>query len=286
MANYLVPIALCLIVDISNVLTNAFLIHSLIKLKKLKTISYTFILYLCINDEIVGLTGFVCHAADIVHQSKGDSHIRAHLANLYKIMHLFIGISGYLILVIALDRFMRMRYMVRYGALMTKKTANALVVLSMIPSLFNFTLDMVNASDAIFRYLYIILYCGHGLSVFIGCILYVLAYQSIKKRIQHSDLHTDVDSFEHRAKTNHRRADVEFSRAALLILVAITVCYIPRLATFLYRTVTGISYELYEDAWARFFMLLNSTLNALILISCNRELRNYAKLFFKCIQEV
>ena len=231
--NYLVPIALCLIVDISNIVTNSFLIHALIKLKKLKTISYTFILYLSINDEIVGLTGFVCHAADIVYRSKGESHLRTYLVNFYKIMHLFVGISAYLILAIALDRFLRMRYMVRYGALMTKKTATALVVISMIPSLFDFTLDMVNASDAIFRYLYIILYCGHGLGVFMGCILYVMAYRSIKQRIEHIDLRTDVESFEHRVKTNHRRADVEFSRAALLILVAITVCYIPRVATFL-----------------------------------------------------
>lgn len=285
MENYLVPIALSLIVDISNVVTNAFLIHALIKLKKLKTISYSFILYLCINDEIVGLIGFVCHALDIVYGSNGEGHLKTFRVNLYKILHLVVSISAYLILIIALDRFLRMRYMVRYGALMTQKRATALVVISMIPSLFHFTLAMINPSGAILRYLYIIIYCGHILGLLIGCILYVLAYRSIKKRIEHTDLDTDVGKFEHRVETKRRRPDTEFSRAALLILVSITVCYIPRLATFLYRTATGID-ELYEEAWARLFILLNSTLNALIFISCNRELRNYAKLFFKCIQEV
>ena len=286
MANYLVPIALCLIVDISNIFANSFLIHALIKLKKIKTISYSFILCLCSNDVLVGIVGVASHAVELVYRSNDEGHLETYFVNLDMLLHLFATISAYLILVIALDRFIRMRYMVKYGALMTKKRATALVIISTIPSLFDYILDMINTSGGIFRYLYIAVYCGHGLSVLMGCILYVLAHWSLKKRIEDINLNTDVGRLEHRVATNLRRPNAEFSRAALLILVAITVCYMPRLATFLYRTVMGISYQLYEDAWARFFILVNSTLNALIFICCNRDLRNYAKQFFKCIQDV
>ena len=287
MANLLLPKFLSLIIDMCNIAINSFFIHSLCSLDKVRNISYTFILSVSINDVIVGLIGLVTHTVDMVRIiSFKDDVLETHAMHLHNVLCAAIGVSGYLVLVVAIDRFLRMRYMLKYDSMMTKKRAAMLIVTGLIPTIFEALANFVNPLNVIQPYHHITLYFVHIFAMLIAYVLYALAYFSIKKRIEDINLSLDR-SLGHGVTKNRKSPDSEFARATLLILVSITICYLPTLLIDLYLYFLGISEQSWEytKAWTEFLALLNSSSNAVIFICCNRELRNYAKFFFKCIQE-
>ena len=276
MANLLLPKLLSLIIDICNIAINSFLIHSLDSLNKVRNISYTFILSVSINDVIVGLIGLVAHTVDMVRIiSFKDDVLKTYSRYLQNVLCVAVGVSGYLVLIIATDRFLRMKYMLKYDSMMTKKRAVILIVIGVIPSIFEAVAKFVTPLNVIQPYYFIILYFVHIFAMLIAYVLYVLACFSIKKRIGNINLSLD-SSLGHGVTKSRKNPDSEFARASLLILVSITICYLPTLLIDLYLYFLGISEQSWEypRAWTGFLALLNSSLNALIFICCNRELRN------------
>eukprot|EP00112_Aurelia_sp_Birch-Aquarium-sp1_P025098 Seg818.10 transcript_id=Seg818.10/GoldUCD/mRNA.D3Y31 product="Melanocortin receptor 5" protein_id=Seg818.10/GoldUCD/D3Y31 len=286
MANLLLPDILSLVIDICNIAVNSFLIHSLYKLKKLRTISFTFILYLSINDVMVGFIGLVAHTVGILHMINKDDVLKTYARNFHNLLCVAVGVSAYLVLIVAIDRFLRMRYMLKYDSIMTKKKAAILIIVGMIPSAFEVVAKFVTPLIVIQPYYLITLYGVHVFALFVAYVVYALAYFSIRKRVQNINLSPSAKSQDKIVK-NRKSPESEFAKASLLILVSMTICYSPTIAIDLYLNFLGIPEENleYPKAWTGFLALLNSSLNALLFICCNRELRNYAKVFFKCIEE-
>ena len=85
-------------------------------------------------------------------------------------------------------------------------------------------------------------------------------------------------------KNIRRRPDQEFAKAVLLINVGILVCYVPGLLLYYVWLLLGVpmtdSVFTYGAIWTNLLNYLNSTLNAIIFISCSSELRLYTKSVF------
>ena len=76
-----------------------------------------------------------------------------------------------------------------------------------------------------------------------------------------------------------RRPYREFAKAVFLIIIALIICYIPGLALFFNGDAEDLKRGLssYREYWVDIMVLLNSSLNAVIFITCNTELRMYTK---------
>eukprot|EP00112_Aurelia_sp_Birch-Aquarium-sp1_P003913 Seg1443.1 transcript_id=Seg1443.1/GoldUCD/mRNA.D3Y31 product="hypothetical protein" protein_id=Seg1443.1/GoldUCD/D3Y31 len=76
-----------------------------------------------------------------------------------------------------------------------------------------------------------------------------------------------------------RRTYREFAKAVFLIVIALFICYIPALALHFNGDAEDVKYGLssYREYWVDLMVQLNSSLNAVIFITCNTELRMYAK---------
>ena len=76
-----------------------------------------------------------------------------------------------------------------------------------------------------------------------------------------------------------RRPYREFARAVFLIIIALIICYIPGLAVYFNGDAEDLKRGLssYREYWVDVMVLLNSSLNAVIFITCNTELRMYTK---------
>ena len=79
-------------------------------------------------------------------------------------------------------------------------------------------------------------------------------------------------------KQEKRRAkpEVEFRKATCLILIALFICYAPALSYELYGRASG-NYDEEMAFLLTVLVIMNSSLNAIILIFCNRELKRTIK---------
>ena len=82
-------------------------------------------------------------------------------------------------------------------------------------------------------------------------------------------------------KTDRKRPDHEFAKAVLLINIAVLLCYVPGVVVYfaLYPDLRSMTH-IHAQTWCFLLNSLNSTLNAVIFISCSSELRLYTKSFF------
>ena len=263
-----------IIVSVMNIVTNSILVHSLRKLQKFNTISYKFILYLSISDICNGISltlnaiAFYCVTTETQHA----------IIDIMRggMMFSFSNFSGFMIICIAVDRYIHIRHFSKYNQIVTKQRATILIVFLMIMSL------CFDAFVAICRH-----YGTHFMSqmvinsalvigLAVTCQLYFGAYRSVKRRTtainQDSTIKTSV--------TPRRNAEQEFLLASALITITLVLCMSP------YVVVSTIRfYDLKRFAtktelairFAEMLICLNSSLNAFILISFNSETKRYVK---------
>ena len=174
---YYIP---ALIIDISNIATNMFIIYALRKLNKLSNISFLFIYYLSISDCLVGLTGF---AYDILCACCNGRCNRSWVLYVVTLRSFFISHSGRLTTVIAIDRSIRMKYLYKYNNVMTRKKAYLVLMVNTLLG----TVDIVGGlrQHVIFAWVYMIF---HLTCVVSGCLLYLYTYCNIRQQV------TDLNS--------------------------------------------------------------------------------------------
>ncbi len=112
------------LLHISNILLNSFLIHALRKLKKLKTISFKFILLLSISDICDGVTTVNTNVMLYVF-SADQKRLRVILGFIFK--YSFALFSFIMIFIIAIDRYIHLRYLSKYSTIMTNRRAIIMV---------------------------------------------------------------------------------------------------------------------------------------------------------------
>ena len=122
-------LALAIAIDISNILLNILLTYTLKKLGKLRIVSYWLIFWLSVSDLLVGMTGLVCRIATLVISAPEISPI------IYLTIYIFVHLSGFLTMVIAVDRCIHMKLLNKYTFFMTRRKCNAALVCTAVLSL-------------------------------------------------------------------------------------------------------------------------------------------------------
>ena len=109
--------------SIACVLVNSLLIQALRSLKKLNTISFKYILLLSTSDICFGVSWIAYLCMLYPEFNKQSLMTTAHI-----LIHIFASFSCIMVLLIALDRYIHMRFSLRYNAIMTKRRASLLVI--------------------------------------------------------------------------------------------------------------------------------------------------------------
>ena len=82
----------------------------------------------------------------------------------------------------------------------------------------------------------------------------------------------------HKQERRRAKPEAEFLKAISLILIVLFICYIPAFSYDIYASMTGDSIEELASIFY-VLVLMNSSLNSVILIACNRELKRNLKTF-------
>ena len=175
-------------IDISNMVTNLFIIYALRKLGKLGNISFWFMYCLSISDCFVGLSGF---AFDVLYAYLKTGRSGNWIPYVIALRSFFIAYSGRLTTVIAMDRSIRMKLLYKYNTIMTKTKACLVLMVNALLGVVHIAGSFGSLRIA-FDWAYMVF---HLTCVVSGCLLYVYTYCNIKYQV------TDVNS---NLRRNHR----------------------------------------------------------------------------------
>lgn len=263
-----------LVISVSNITTNSILIRTLWKLKKLNTTSYKFIFIQCISDTVVGsallLSRIVLHSVSFTHYC----NLKRYSDIICDSLCMF---SGIMVILIALDRYIHMRFLNRYSAWMTRRRAALLVIC-------NVALSSLAAAAQVFAHLNnfypLMNLVLNGIAILIisgASVAYFSAFRSLNRRTKQLEFQT-ARSNDARRKRNPTR---EFLKAMVSVLSALAFTFTPFVITsalvFVKRNnlVSAERTVIILYLTSRLFVCTNSSLNAVLYIILNRELRVY-----------
>ncbi len=266
--------------SIACVLVNSLLIQALRSLKKLNTISFKYILLLSTSDICFGVSWIAYLCMLYPEFNKQGLMTTAHI-----LIHVFASFSCIMVLLIALDRYIHMRFSLRYNAIMTKRRASLLVIAGFLVSVFLVALIVCARIFNFFFAAQLTLNATVSLCVFGAFILYSKAYKSVRCQTQHISLDKGIPI--PRLFTQRRNPSREVTKSIFLIFTSLLICYTP------YCIFTTISHSGQRDEnkismhleYVSFCLVVaNSSLNAIILIVLNRDLRCFLRnsMRFQC----
>ncbi len=260
------------LVSISNVTVNSVLIHALIKLKKLNSLSFKFILYLSISDVLLGIQHSIFAAMTLVITDENRFKVFKLCEQFLVLANAMFSIN--MIVIITVDRFIHMKYLTKYRSLITGLWARMMIAMNLSACLaFATIFTLASVFDFFFTCLLIWTVSAYTL-LFIVLGLYLLTYRSI--RIQTEQVNLRMNK-----RTGRRSPDQEFARSMLFILGALVFCYVPVSITVnVHKNLHSKGADSHRSILAAvsFSYLLNyfnSSLNAIIFITFNTQIRQY-----------
>ena len=219
--------------------------------------------------------------------------------------------SGVMILIIAVDRYIHMKYLLKYNEIMTKRRALMTVSMNIVFQIITAVSLLFSSLNGYYSIQQPVLVAGYIIIMTAIVMLYFSAYRSIKRRTKNSSVGIELPSAYHPVRrcsdnAGHRRSypdrmlsdnsshrtvrrrhpDNEFSRSMLYILLSLAICHAPFLIltatrSLMLETGNEISHTMmYVLLWTYNLNYCISTLNASIFIGCNRDLRCYVKMLF------
>lgn len=267
-------------IGVSNIAINGFLIHALRKLKLIKTTSYRLMMYLCISDVSIGVLQLGLQMVPFSSRATRD------ILNIIMqfIIYQISPFSALMIALIALDRYIHMKYLMRYNTIMTQAKCKKLVLLNIIV---NFCSATLMTFSSLFRFYYIyhtIFTAVYMLVILLTCIIYIATYKAIRNRTKIINLNRQNSS----AATSQRETDKAFATATLFILISLFICFVPYHGLMLVRSVVHLNGNLAQGSflyvllWAIIGSYANGSLNALALIFFSKKVRRYTLKCLKC----
>ncbi len=286
------------IIAFANVSVNLLLIYGLLKLRLIKTISYKFILFLCISDCCIGLIPQMLLACVLL--ITGD-----HSCVLKIITQSFqvacCQFSVIMILIITMDRFLHMNYLTKYNVYMTKNRAFSILAINIIICMLTV---IANVLASIYNCYFIVHTTILGLNatvILFICGIYAKTYWSIRNRVKGIRLDSEMSSIlRHSLLTSNRALAIipskfiqrrqqyhlNFAKAMILVLLTLGLCYTPYLTV-----VCMVTYAEFEGDktfkvgdvqililyWSVLLMYINSFFNGIILVFSNKRIRRFIK---------
>ena len=130
---FLLITMLPLLLDVSTVLLNGLIAYVLKRHKKTDIMTFWFIYCLSISDIFVGVAGLI-HESMWLIWSLGFRNSSLSLMHTYafKLQYYFFDISLQLIVIIAVDRYIHMKYLKKYRGIMTRFRARLIMLFSIV----------------------------------------------------------------------------------------------------------------------------------------------------------
>lgn len=269
------------LIAVSNISINSFLLHALNRLKRTSTVSFLFVKFLCASDISVGISQvlyLVCRSLIRFYSSDMASALDFTMQTIFYIASPF---SGGMILVIAADRYMHMKYLTKYSAIMTRGRALILVFMNFVFQLTTAVSLLFASLNGYFAIQQPVLVCVYLTMIGAAVLLYQEAFRSIRRRTRNSSV--GMETLAKTATIERRSPSYDFSRTMMHILMSLVICYLPflslttiRSVIILYQAEVPFSF-MYALLWTYNLNFLLSTVNPVIFITFNKDLRSYAK---------
>ena len=306
--------------NVIAIITNSYLIGALCKLGKIKLISFRLVIYLSLSDVFSGIFGISSNSL-----VQSTSHTKKSYQAIFFIGLLntyFMNLSVILVLVIAIDRFIHMKFLLDYQRIMTRKkaaiavfssvvfTAHTIVVLYILPTYQReFVIKNINGYKT-YRVILSFIYIFLMLATFL---LYFWTYFAIagkmksKKDTEVSRTERGIDLTEQCSDHGSRRRQSrsrsskqtknpvnDFVRGMLFVVCCLIICVLPNICFSV--VVTLISMHGSDETKTKIAraapmvlnvtyltFVLNSSLNAIFLILSCSDIRALSrKIFMRC----
>ncbi len=268
-------------VGLCSIVVNSFLIHALRRLDKIKNISFKLVVLLSVLDICMGIS-LCAHEIllQLIATEEGFLILRIYAA---AILYTLCELEGLVILVIAVDRLIHMKYPTRYSSIVTNRRAIGAVAVVSI-------LSLAHAASEVYAVLF------HAEEFFldqllVSCVIvavlvaltvtYIFAYISV-----HRSTMPRQDQGNARPSTRPvRDASREMSRAVIVVLTTLWALYMPVAISGparMHHTLKGDPAVLHVFLASELLLFSNSTLNAFIFIAFNTDIRAYTSQRLKC----
>ena len=299
------------ILYLMDIFCNAFLLFAIWKLKKLNTISFRFVFCLSTSDTLFGIFGVIREAIKAATKTPSTNILFVFSsADLF-----FLNFSSIMILIIAIDRFIHMKYLNRYPRLMTNYKAISLVFANVVFTthmlvtvliLPRFQLKFLIRHLHAYRVYRVVLGILYVLLMVLVFVMYFWTYCTLRKQV--SNMVTfqvvndevgnkkDIRKASNKRMRSHRNPSAEFAKGMMIILLCLFLFSVPNvsltpcrwlIAIYGDRSLKNIAYPIISKAQYYTYMtsILNSSINAIILIVFSSELKAFTKRFFQCFKK-
>ena len=263
------------------VLLNSLLCYAIQKLKLLQKISYRFILSLAVSDLCTGLIVQPLYTLEFANTFRGS-----HFAQEFQVIMQFLAFalgqySGLMVVVISIDRYLHMRHLSNYNIFMTSQRAKFMILFSIGLSTALGIIQTASIFVGLYVHVRIFTLTANVVVSFAAISFYMRAFLTTKNRVESLHLSSNA-SFP--TTGNIRRADFQFAKGVLIIIISLSLCYFPYFLTGILlsfkimqtnsRLSIGSSLHLiYYFTMLLVFMV--PLINAAILCIFNRTVRRY-----------
>ena len=269
------------LIAISNITVNTFLLHALNKLKKTSNISFLFVKFLSISDLSVGISQIIYLFCRCFIRSYTPEMLITVEFTVQTIFYVTAPFSGGMILTIAVDRYIHMKYLTKYNIIMTRKRAWILIFMNFLFQIATAVSLLLASFHGYFAKEQPILVAAY-LIMFGGAVfLYQGAFRSIRTRTRNSSV--GIEPLATGTRVSERRnPSYDFLKTMMYVLISLVICYLPFLTLTTTRSVIvlckrDVPYSLmYGLLWTYNLNFLLSTLNPVIFITYNKDIRSYA----------
>lgn len=258
------------IVGLLGLLANSILIHALRKCNKLTSNSYKFILILSESDLISSIIIIIGEpaAAIIHHQATHNLILQISTVGRY----LCGEFSMIITLVIAVDRYLHLKYSRRYHFIMTSGRAKKCVAVAALTAAIIVALLGLSYQLNWYTEMLTMISVVSFLLLLAICIVYHRAYKSVDiqvKDMQSQNINTRVSKGYNKG----------FSKAVLFILVSLLVLVTPFI---IFRPISWqyqktLQWTLTVNYIAQILVALNGTVNATLFLAFNRDLKRFVR---------
>ena len=270
-----------LISSLVNVFSNAFLLYTVRKLKLANTISYRFVVALAISEFMFGATIQPLFSVGYEETFAEKSYSRTMYSIVEVVAIVPCQFSALMILVIAVDRYLHMKYLILYNIHMTKQRGNILIFCNVFASILLGTL-LTLASLYGFYTLVLLGFIFTNVILFnIFLSYYIKAYLSVRRRVASMGVINSTSQ-------NISRADLQFAKGILVIMTSVTLRYIPYYILGILVSVdnnkhNGLTFAYY---WSIQLVFFGISINVVTLFLLNRKLRNFISSRIRCQRQM
>ena len=267
------------VVAVANIATNSLLIYLMQRIRRIGDVTHVFILCLCISDICVGFNQILCVVLRVFMDSI-DREVTHWLALVsFFLSYLFEPLSAALLILVAMDRYIHLRYLTRYSIILTKRRAKTLTKACISINICFTTSLVVAMMNGVYEILNLTLITVYIIMLMAVTMFYVTAYRSVKTRVRDSTISST--GYQRRRSTNGNKS---IFRGIVVILLSLLACYAPFIFLTIGRSVLHLAgrtdHEItFTLAFAYGIKCLSASINAIVLIAMNKEYKRYVLKF-------